>query len=120
VGGSLLVRGREQSVQVDASECDLAQLPARRAESARKLLGGAARGGLVCSFEGPVTPSESWTVVVDIARAVAADVPLAVLDDHAGTTYLVHPKLGLVAPSEYEKVRHESITSELLRKLLGH
>jgi hypothetical protein len=63
--------------------------------------------------------SDCWPTVVDIARAVAAEVPLAVLDDHCGTTYLVHAVRGLIAPEEYEQMRGRATTSDFLRRLLG-
>lgn len=98
---------------------DLADLSEGTVDLARRLLGLAPRAGVTCSFEGPAGRSDAWPTVVDIARAVAAEVPLAVLDDHAGTTYLVHPTRGLIAPAEYERVRGRASTSDILRRLLG-
>jgi len=86
---------------VHAARTDLAGLPDRAARSARQLLGVPARDGLTCSFDGPAAVSEEWSTVVAIARAVAAEVPLAVLDDLVDTAYLVHPGRGLVGPDEY-------------------
>jgi hypothetical protein len=97
----------------------IAGLPSDRAEAARRLLGFPARSGLTCWFEGGVGRSDSWSTVVDIARAVAAEVPLAVLDDHDGITYLVHTVRGLIGPEEYERVRGRATTSDFLRRLLG-
>ena len=106
---------------VDTSPCDPDTLPDRIIAAARELLGLRPRSGLACSFDGPPGESDSWTTVVDIARAVAAEVPLAVLDDHAGTTYLVHPGRGLIAPTEVEMVRRNAppSTADLLRRMLG-
>jgi hypothetical protein len=44
-----------------------------------------------------------------------------VLDDHAGTTYLVHPKRGLIGPEEYEAVARRTAPSagEVLRRFLN-
>jgi len=88
-------------------------------DAARRLLGFPPRAGLTCRFDGPVGRSDCWPTVVDIARAVAAEVPLAVLDDHAGRTYLVHAVRGLIAPEEYEQMRGRATTSDFLRRLLG-
>jgi hypothetical protein len=87
--------------------------------AARRLLGISPRAGVTCSFEGSAGLSDSWPTVLDIARAIAADVPLAVLDDHSGTTYLVHAKRGLIPPEEYERVRGRPTTADFLRRLLG-
>jgi hypothetical protein len=89
------------------------------ADAARELLGGPARAGLRCVFDGPAGQSDAWPAVVDIARAVAAEVPLAVLDDHAGTVYLIHGERGLVDPGEYEKLRGRPSTSDFMRRMLG-
>jgi hypothetical protein len=97
----------------------IADLPGASVDAARRLLGFPPRSGLTCLFDGPVGESDSWPTVVDIARAVAAGVPLAVLDDHAGTTYLVHAVRGLIAPDEYEQIRGRASTSDFLRRLLG-
>ena len=57
--------------------------------------------------------------MVVVARAVAADVPLAVVDDLIGTAYLVHPGRGLVGPEEYGPLRRRPSTSDVLRRMLG-
>lgn len=89
---------------VDLARTDLAGLPDRAARSARQLLGVPPRDGVSCSFAGPAAPSEEWSTVVALARAVAADVPLAVLDDLVDTAYLVHPGIGLLGPDEYRSI----------------
>jgi hypothetical protein len=104
---------------VTTTASPIADFPADSVEAARRLLGFPPRAGVTCWFEGPVGRSDSWPTVVDIARAVAADVPLAVLDDHAGTTYLVHAVRGLIAPEEYEQARGRAGTTDFLRRLLG-
>jgi hypothetical protein len=106
---------------VDTAPCDPDRLPDRIIAAAGELLGLRPRGGIACSFDGPPGESDSWPTVVDIAKAVAAEVPLAVLDDHAGTTYLVHPGRGLIGPAEIEAVRRDTrpSTADLLRRMLG-
>jgi hypothetical protein len=101
---------------VDTGGPNLAGLPDSAVQSAKALLGFAPRDGITCSFEGEPRLSDSWPTVIDIARAVASNVPLAVLYDHAGTAYLVHPVRGLIEPAEYEAVRRDSPTSDLLRR----
>jgi hypothetical protein len=85
-----------------------ARLPDRALQSARQLLGPAPRIAVECSFDDELGRSDAWTTAVDIARAIATEVPLAVLDDHAGTTYLVHPVRGLVSPEEYEAAQRQT------------
>jgi hypothetical protein len=109
--------GRWDAVTITATR--MADLPGDTVDAAQRLLGLAPRTGVTCSFEGSVGESDSWPTVVDIARAVAAKVPLAILDDHAGTTYLVHAERGLIAPEEYEQVRGRPTTADFLRRLLG-
>jgi hypothetical protein len=117
--GSVRVSRHGRGDEVDATVCDLARLPDRAIASATRLLGLPPRDGITCSFDGRAGESDAWSTVVGIARAVAAEVPLAVLDDHAGTTYLVHPHRGLIGPEEYEQARRTSATSDLLRRMLG-
>jgi hypothetical protein len=109
--------GRWDAVTTTAPE--MADLPSDSAATARRLLGVRPRAGVTCWFEGSLEGSDSWPTVVDVARAVAAEVPLAVLDDHAGRTYLVHRLRGLIPPEEYEQVRARPTTSDFLRRLLG-
>jgi hypothetical protein len=109
--------GRWDAVTTIAAR--VADLPRNTVDAARRLLGLAPRTGVTCRFEGAVGFSDSWPTVVDIARAVAAEVPLAVLDDHAGTTYLVHAERGLIAPEEYEQAFDPAGTTDFLRRLLG-
>jgi hypothetical protein len=119
-GDGTLRVSRDGRGVVRAVRTDAADLPERATRSARQLLGLPPRDGLTCSFEGPIGPSEEWATVVVVARAVAADVPLAVLDDLVDTAYLVHPDRGLIGPDEYEPLRHgTSSTSDVLRRLLG-
>ena len=88
-------------------------------DQAVQLMGRSPRAGLTCVFDGPVGRSEAWPTVVDIARAVARVAPLAVLDDHAGTIYLVHIDRGLIDLDEYEELRTRSKANSLLRRLFG-
>ncbi len=127
VGTAMVRVSRDGRGVVETTGIDLARLPDRVTRSAWQLLGSPPRDGLTCSFAGPdddsterVDPvdSEEWQTVVAIARAVAAEVPLALVDDLAGTTYLVHPGRGLVGPEEYQRGRG-TLTSDLLRRLLG-
>ena len=104
---------------VDVAGVELARLPDPVTRSAWQLLGNRPTDGLVCSFAGPGADSEEWATVVTLARAVAAEVPLTVVDDLAGTAYLVHPGRGLVGPDEYQEAHRASFTSDLLRRLLG-
>jgi hypothetical protein len=99
----------------------VADLPRDTLDAAQRLLGLPPRTGVTCRFEGAVGTSDSWPTVVDIARAVAAVAPLAVLNDHAGTTYLVHLVRGLIGPEEYEPAlaRRRPSTADFLRKLMG-
>ena len=116
---SVLVSAETAPDAVTMSVQPLAEVPAGSAEAAGLLLGVAPRAALTCSFTGPPGRADSWPTVVGIARAVAAEVPLAVLDDSAGTRYLVDAKRGLIAPAEYEQVRGRPSTGELLRRMLG-
>jgi hypothetical protein len=106
---------------VDTAACNVGDLPNSAIDSARQLLGLSPRNGIICAFDGPAGQSPAWTTVIDVARAVAAEVPLAVLDDHAGTTYLVHPGRGLIGPAEYETVRRgmPTSTADMLRRIFG-
>jgi hypothetical protein len=106
-----------QQLTVTVTRPDLAALPAQVVEAARHLLGVNPKHSIACTFEA----QSAWPTVVDIARAVAADAPIAVLDDHAGTTYLVHPKRGLVGPEEYQAVARRTAPSavEVLRRYLN-
>jgi hypothetical protein len=109
--------GRWDAVTTTVPE--LADLPSDTAAAVRRLLGIRPRAGVTCWFEGSVGSSDSWPTVVDVARAVAAEVPLAVLDDHAGTAYLVHRVRGLIPPEEYEQAQGRPTTGDFLRRLLG-
>jgi hypothetical protein len=89
-------------------------------DQAGQLLGRRPRDGLTCVFDGPVGRSEASPTVIDIARAAASVAPLAVLDDHAGTIYLIRLDQGLIGPDEYADVRIRSKqTNPLLRRLFG-
>jgi hypothetical protein len=107
----------DQRTTVTVAVPDLATLPAQVVDSARQLLGVNPRHSIACTFETPA----AWPAVVDIARAVAADAPITVLDDHAGTAYLVHPERGLVGPDEYRAVARRTAPSagEILRRYLN-
>lgn len=106
------------AVSVAASRLD--SLPSDRHDVARRMLGLRVWSGVDCRFDGPLGTGDAWTTVVDIARAVAAVVPLAVLDDHAGTSYLIHSKRGLVPPQEFNETHGPSSSSDFLRRLLGN
>ena len=105
---------------VDVTTTQVRGLPPWLVESAKPLLGFPPRSGITCSFDGAVIRSDAWSTVVDIARAVAAIVPLAILDDCAGTIYLVHPNRGLIGREEYEAVSPGMSTGELLRRFIGN
>lgn len=115
--GSGLVVSRAGGPDVEVAPAG--RLRTDSADAARELLGGPARTGLTCRFDGPAGEGDAWPVVVDVARAVAAEVPLAVLDDHAGTVFLVHGERGLVDPGEYERMRGRPSTSDIMRRMLG-
>jgi hypothetical protein len=117
--GGLRVWRHSESFAVDTSVPNLDDLSEVMIDPAAQLLGSRPRGCLSCSFDGPADRSGAWNTVVDIARAVAAVVPLAVLDDHAGTSYLIHPTQGLIGPEQYEAIHRISLGSEMLRRLLG-
>jgi hypothetical protein len=121
MAGGVLVSRHDARDAVDIAVSNVADLPGSAIDSARRLLGLSPRSAISCSFEGPAGRSEAWSTVIGIARAVAAEVPLAVLDDHLGTTYLVHPGRGLIGPAEYETVRRgmPASTGEMLRKMFG-
>jgi hypothetical protein len=117
-GGLRIARhGRWDAVTTSSTR--IGDLPSDRLDAAQRLLGFPPRSGMTCSFEGMVGSSDSWPTVVDIARAIAVEVPLAILDDQAGTTYLVHAVRGLIPPDEYEQMRGRPTTTDFLRRLLG-
>jgi hypothetical protein len=102
----------DQRTTVTIAVPDLAALPAHVLDSARQLLGVNPKHSIACRFETSPTDnsstqnsSDAWPTIVEIAKAVAADTPITVLDDHAGATYLVHPKRRRTAPSAGEVLR---------------
>lgn len=105
------VRVTRNGTTVEVSAVDPATLPAATAGAARQLLGLAPRHALRCASERPA----GWEAVLDVARAVAASVPLAVLADADGVVHLVHPRDGLVEPPPGGRAG----TGEILRRLLG-
>lgn len=111
------VASEAQRITVTVAVPDLATLPAQVLNSARQLLGVNPKHAIACTFGA----DPAWPVVVDIARAVAADAPITVLNDHAGTAYLVHPKRGLIGPEEYRAVAKRTAPSagEVLRRYLN-
>ena len=119
VGNTLSVSPDIGQGTVSITTLTVSELPEGVAESARELLGFRPRDGITCGFDGRPGESVAWPTVIDVARAVAAQVPLAVLDDHAGTLYLIHPGRGLIGPEEYRKLRSRNSTADLLRGLLG-
>jgi hypothetical protein len=118
-GGGVRISRHGRWDAVDTYMANVAELPLDVHGSAKELLGLAPSNGITCVFEGEAGRSDSWTSVVDIARAVAAEVPLAVLNDHSGTTYLVHPGRGLIGPEVYAAARRDT-TSDLLRRIFGN
>lgn len=112
-------RDAESSV-VDTSVARVDGLSEHSLEQAGQVLGRTPKDALICVFDGPVGQAEAWPTVVDIARAAARSAPLAVLDDHAGTMYLIHLDRGLISPDEYQDVRIRSKQANpLLRRLFG-
>jgi hypothetical protein len=110
--------GRWDAVDVTATR--MVDVTDQVVESARALLGFRPNDGFTCSFDGPVLQSDAWPTVVEVARAVAASVPLAVLDDGVGNIYLVHPDRGLIGREAYEAVTGTASTGELLRRFMGN
>lgn len=106
------VRVTRDGTTVEVSAVDPAALPAATAGAARELLGLAPRHALRCASERPA----AWEAVLDVARAVAASVPLAVLADADGVVHLVHPRDGLVEPPP---PGGRAGTGEILRRMLG-
>jgi hypothetical protein len=104
---------------VEMSPARLGELTPVSMDAARQLLGLQPWIGVRCQFDGAVGTGDAWVTVVDIARAVAAVVPLAVLDDHAGTTYLISVKRGLIPPDEYNQKQGPSASADFLRRLIG-
>jgi hypothetical protein len=94
-------------------------LPYQMIKGASELIGTPPITGLACIFDGPVSQSEAWTTVLEIAKAAAAVAPLAVLDDHAGSQYLVNPNEGLINATEIQPARGTTPASALLRRLFG-
>ena len=118
--GGLRVWHNGESSVVDTSMAVMDDLSEHVIDQAGQLLGRPPGDGLTCVFDGPAGRSEAWPTVVDIARAAAKVAPLAVLDDHAGTIYLVHLDRGLIGPEEYADVRVKSKQANpLLRRLFG-
>ena len=119
-GSGLRVSHNGDSSTVDTSVVDVDVLPDWLINQSWQLLGRRPRDGLTCVFDGPVGRSAAWPTVVDIARAVAVVAPLAVLEDHAGTMYLIHLNRGLLGPEEYQDVRIRNPQgNSLLRRLFG-
>jgi hypothetical protein len=118
--GGLRVWHKGESSVVDTSMAVVDDLSQHVIDQAGQLLGRPPGDGLTCVFDGPAGRSEAWPTVVDIARAAAKVAPLAVLDDHAGTIYLIHLDRGLIGPEEYADVRVKSKQANpLLRRLFG-
>ena len=119
-GGQVQVSPAGGGATVTMTASRLTELPKESLDAARRVLGLQPWNGVICRFEGPLETSDAWPTVVDIARAVAAEVPLAVLDDHAGTTYLIHVKQGLIPPDDYNQVIGNAKPNDFLRRLLGN
>jgi hypothetical protein len=104
---------------VDARVAAGSGLPFQMTKGASELIGTQPKSGLICSFDGPVGTSDAWATVIAIAKAVAAAAPLAVLDDHAGSLYLVNPNEGLINATDIQPARGTTPASALLRRLFG-
>jgi hypothetical protein len=93
------------------------ELPEDLVSRAWEVIGRRPARCLVCVFDGPIGDSPAWASVIGIAQAVAAVMPLAVLDDHAGSTYLIHPARGLIRTGEVKGTRATRSAGALLRRL---
>lgn len=138
--GCLLSRGGT-TIAVHDSSATLHDLPDRVAAGARTLLGRRPKVCLTCQYDTAAVPGtaagstvqggfpaggtsggadgEGWRMVLDVARAVAGRVPLAVLVDPAGTVRLVHPERGLVSDQQYQAQKRPNPVADLLRRFLG-
>lgn len=136
--GCLLSRD-DTTITVHDSTATVHDLPDRVAAAARTLLGRRPKMRLTCQYEVPATAGPGtaaggapvagasggdgdgggWGMVVDVARAVAGRVPLAVLVDSAGAVRLVHPERGLVTEQQYEAEKRPNPVADLLRRFLG-
>lgn len=134
--GCLLSRGGT-TIAVHDSSATLHDLPDRVAAGARTLLGRRPKVRLTCQYDATAAPGgpavggtarggaaegadgEGWRMVLDVARAVAGRVPLAVLVDPAGTVRLVHPERGLVSDQQYQAQKRPNPVADLLRRFLG-
>jgi hypothetical protein len=120
--------GEDDARRVSRTDADAVEISAVRPDeltpvsmdAARQLMGHSPSTGVRCRFDGAAGTGDAWATVVDIARAVAAEVPLAVLDDHAGTTYLISPQRGLIPPEEYNQRQGPPAAADFLRRLLGN
>lgn len=100
---------------VEVAAGDPANLPADVRTRAARLLGVPPREVLTCSG---AFDADRATIVA-VAQAVAADAPIAVLDDGAATTYLVHPRDGLIGPEVYRHHPPDRSAMAMLRRALG-
>jgi hypothetical protein len=98
---------------------NLPDLSDRVIRSATELLGRAPRFRVDCVFDDTAEDRYGRAMAVQVAQAVAGHVPLAVFDDHAGTTSLVHPRRGLVGPEEYQAMRRANPVADLFRRFFG-
>jgi hypothetical protein len=113
-----LITQKGHQVVVRETTPQLAQMSDEAIRSATELLGRRPRYAVACSFDDVGDYRYEWDIVVEFAKAVAQRVPLAVLHDQAGTTYLINPKRGLVSHEEYEALRRPG-TTDFLRRMLG-
>jgi hypothetical protein len=104
---------------VDVSVMAGRALPYQMIKTTAELIGTPPAAGLNCVFDGPVGESEAWATVIEVAKAAGAVAPLAVLDDHAGSLYLVNPNQGLISATEVNPARGTSPAGSLLRRLFG-
>jgi hypothetical protein len=116
----LTVAPHDSDTAVHLTGSSLADLSEEVLHRTARLLGVPPAAAVTFSFDGAGSRSPAWPTVVSVARTVAAQVPLAVLDDHHGTTYLVHPARGLIGPEEYRYQRGGDRVADLLRRLLGN
>ena len=116
--GSFVITEKGHHIVVSDGTRELAELSVPAIRSATELLGRRPRFAAACRFDDVGDYRYEWDIVVEFAKAVADRVPLAVLHDHAGNTYLINPKRGLISHEEYEQLRRPA-TNDYLRRMLG-
>jgi hypothetical protein len=116
--GSFVITLKGHHIVVSDGTRELADLSVDAIRSATELLGRPPRFAASCWFDDVGDYRYEWDIVVEFAKAIANRVPLAVLHDHAGDTYLINPKRGLISHEEYEHLRRPA-TNDFLRRMLG-